>query len=141
MYSLKEAAEKAGKGKPAILKAIQKGRISAKKNELNEWEIDPAELHRVYPMIPVNSSGSSLSERQEILKNTHETIALEREVELLRERIADKDNVIDDLRRRLDVESEERRKLTMLLTHKKEPENQSEPKKSKLLEKLFGRHD
>ncbi len=29
MYSLKEAAEAVGVGKPAILKAIQKGRISA----------------------------------------------------------------------------------------------------------------
>ena len=33
----------------------------------------------------------------------------------LRARLADKDAVIDDLRRRLDAESEERRRLTMVL--------------------------
>lgn len=39
IYSLKEAAIAAGRGKPAILKAIQKGVISAVKNELGQWEI------------------------------------------------------------------------------------------------------
>lgn len=47
-YSLAEAAKAVGRTKPAILSAIQKGRISAKKNDLGQWEIDPAELHRVY---------------------------------------------------------------------------------------------
>jgi hypothetical protein len=41
---------------------------------------------------------------------------LERQIALLRGRLADKDSVIDDLRRRLDAEAEERRKLTMILT-------------------------
>jgi C4-type Zn-finger protein len=39
---------------------------------------------------------------------------------MLRERLAEvtefKDNVIEDLRQRLDAEAEERRKLTMILT-------------------------
>lgn len=47
-YSLSEAAKAVGRTKPALLSAIQKGRISAKKNDLGQWEIDPAELHRVY---------------------------------------------------------------------------------------------
>ncbi|MCZ0211813.1 hypothetical protein OZK63_41365, partial [Streptomyces sp. UMAF16] len=38
--------------------AIQKGRISAKKNELGQWEIDPAELHRVYR--PVDQGSESV---------------------------------------------------------------------------------
>lgn len=50
-YSLAEAAKAAGRSKPAILSAIQKGRISAKKNDFGLWEIDPAELHRVYKPI------------------------------------------------------------------------------------------
>ena len=48
LYSLAEAAKAVGRTKPAILSAIQKGRISAKKNDFGQWEIDPAELHRVY---------------------------------------------------------------------------------------------
>ena len=50
-YSLREAAEAVGKGKPAILKAIQSGKISAQKDEHGEWQIEPAELHRVYPPV------------------------------------------------------------------------------------------
>jgi hypothetical protein len=49
--------------------------------------------------------------------------ALERENAMLRERLAEvtefKDNVIEDLRRRLDAEAEERRKLTMILTDRR----------------------
>ena len=49
MYSLKQAADAVGRGKPAILKAIKSGRISANKDDNGQWLIDPAELHRVYP--------------------------------------------------------------------------------------------
>ena len=49
-----------------------------------------------------------------------ETAVLQREIELLRERLTDKDEVIDDLRARLDGEAEERRRtqaqFTALLT-------------------------
>src|SRR6185295_1530733 len=50
-YSLKQAADATGRTKPAILRAIQTGKVSARKNELGEWEIEPAELHRVYPPV------------------------------------------------------------------------------------------
>ena len=45
--------------------------------------------------------------------------ALQVETAVLRERLADKDYVIDDLRRRLDAEAEERRKLTLMLTDRR----------------------
>jgi hypothetical protein len=122
MYSLKEAAETVGLGKPAILKAIQKGRISANKNDKGQWEIDPAELHRVYPPVSGNGSETASSERQETPKNDNGNSVLRREIELLHERLADKDSVIDDLRRRLDTEAEERRKLTALLTDQRRPQ-------------------
>lgn len=48
-YSLTEAAKAAGRTRQAIQAAIKKGTISAKKDPLGQWEIDPAELHRVYP--------------------------------------------------------------------------------------------
>ena len=50
-YTLGEAAKATGKSKPAIAKSIEKGRISASKGEFGQWQIDPAELHRVYPKI------------------------------------------------------------------------------------------
>ena len=58
--TLKQAAEAVGKTKPAILKAINNGKISASKNEHNQWKIEPAELFRVYQPIkeekPVNEN-------------------------------------------------------------------------------------
>ena len=50
-YSLKQAADAMGRTKPTLLRAIQTGKISAKKTEMGEWEIEPAELHRVYPPV------------------------------------------------------------------------------------------
>ena len=58
--TLKQAAEAVGKTKPAILKAINNGKISASKNEHNQWKIEPAELFRVYQPVkeekPVNEN-------------------------------------------------------------------------------------
>ena len=98
MYSLKDAAEAIGMGKPAVLKAIQKGRISAQKDEHGQWRIDPAELHRVYPPVSGNGAENGSSERQETHGNDNGNRTLEREIELLRERMTEKDDQIADLR-------------------------------------------
>lgn len=45
----KEAAERVGRSKSAILKAIREGRISATKSDSGSWHIEPVELFRVYP--------------------------------------------------------------------------------------------
>ena len=95
MYSLKQAADAVGRGKPAILKAIKSGRISAHKDDNGQWQIDPAELHRVYPMRTGNGSGSETGEREEIVRSLSK---LDREIELLRERLGEKDELIADLR-------------------------------------------
>jgi hypothetical protein len=50
-YHLKQAAEATARTKPALLRATQTGKISAKKTEMGAWEIKPAELHRVYPPV------------------------------------------------------------------------------------------
>jgi len=77
-YSLKQAAEASGRTKPTILRAIKANKISAQKDVHGKWQIDPAELHRVYPKF-------SEPEREIVNDNN----ALEREVALLREVIAD----------------------------------------------------
>lgn len=48
MLSLREAAKETGKSKSTIQRAITKGRMSATRNDSNEYEIDPAELFRVF---------------------------------------------------------------------------------------------
>jgi len=109
-YTIKQAAEATGKTKPTILRAIQKSKISAKKDEHGEWQIDPAELHRVYDRVPTNTDASTGVSHTDV----------PREIELLREMLADKDKQIDSLTRRLESVDEERRttlrQLTALLT-------------------------
>src|SRR5512132_4649751 len=95
MYSLKQAADAVGRGKPAVLKAIKAGRISAHKNENGEWQIDPAELHSVYPIHPGTGSGTTTGERQE---TPNETSGGARGIEMLPERLAEKEELIGDRR-------------------------------------------
>lgn len=100
MYSLKQAAEAVGRGKPAILKAIKSGRISAQKDAFGQWQIEPVELHRVYPAVTGNGSGTTTGEREETPKEVSDVGA---EAVALRERLlADKDALIADLRNERD---------------------------------------
>jgi len=50
-YTLGQAAKATGKSKAGISQAIASHRISATKDDLGRWQIDPAELHRVFPPI------------------------------------------------------------------------------------------
>jgi hypothetical protein len=54
MYTLGTAAKAAGVSKSTIHRAIKRGTISARSKGEGGYEIDPAELHRVFP--PVSSS-------------------------------------------------------------------------------------
>ena len=49
MYTIETAAAAVGRHKNAILRALETGRISAAKDDNGDWQIDPAELHRIYP--------------------------------------------------------------------------------------------
>lgn len=49
MLSLREAAQLCGRGKSTIQSAIKEGRLSAGRNEKGGYQIDPSELHRVFP--------------------------------------------------------------------------------------------
>lgn len=146
MYTLKQAAEACGRGKPAVLKAIQKGKISAVKNPHGEWQIDPAELHRVYPLVVRgNTEDGNHFERYETGVEIRETASLKREISLLSEQTALLKNERDDLRRRLDQSEEERRetqnKLTAFITYQPEKVVSSSSKdKARLWQRIFSRH-
>lgn len=114
-YTLGQAAKAAGRQKTTLLKAIESGRLSATRDAFNRWQIDPAELSRVYPPISVNSSPVNDTTRRDTQDNTSKALEIERE-ERKRER-EQMQETINDLRRRLDDEATERRKLTALLTH------------------------
>ena len=127
MYTLGQAEQATGKRKSTIVNAIKKGRISAKKNDSGEWQIDPAELHRVYK--PVSSDSTKNNKSNDIAphETPSELIELRVQVQALREQNSLLKDERNDLRRRLDTESEERRKLTMMLTDQREKSSQKPP--------------
>jgi len=107
--SLLEAAKAAGLSKSALLKAIKTGRMSATRDEVTgNYRVDPAELFRVYSPSDENQqvSGSVVTSNQ----------VLEEQVRGLERQVHQLEGERNDLRQRLDTESEERRRLTMMLT-------------------------
>jgi hypothetical protein len=129
-YSFAEAATASGKSKMTIQRAIKSGKLSASRRDDESYDIDPSELHRVFPPVSVLEAKNDSKVRDDIpndimvlqleLKVRDEKIAL---IEAERERERDQlTGQIDDLRHRLDSEGEERRKLTALLTDQRKPE-------------------
>lgn len=97
-YTLGEAAKVTGKSKATISKAIKTGRISAKKGETGTFSIDPAELHRVYPLT-VHSERTETPASSQVDGEIHGQIReLQARLEASQERLTDKDSVISDLR-------------------------------------------
>ena len=101
-YTLGEAAKATGKSKTTIFRSIKSGKISATKNNFGKYDIDPAELHRVYT--PVSKEQSTAPQN-----------------EVLLQQIAFLEEQINDYKLRLDRSEQERRdtqeKLTLMLTN------------------------
>jgi hypothetical protein len=138
LLPLAEAAELSQVSRSALLKAIKRGKLSAARDDVSgHWRVDAAELTRVYagrsaPDQVKETSGDSAAILAEQVR------ALERLVGVL-------EGERDDLRRRLDADAEERRRLTRLLTHQRQASEDSpsqyqpDAPRGGLLEKLFGR--
>jgi hypothetical protein len=63
-YTLGQAAKAVGMSKTSILRSIKSGRISAGRDELGQWAIEPCELHRVYPALTEDTvTGNGTEER------------------------------------------------------------------------------
>ena len=127
MLTLGEAAKVSTVTKSAISKAIKNGRMSAVKDDKGYYQIDPAELFRVFPA----DTGNSQSTVESVQLETHkETSGLQATVEHLRELLGEIKSERDDLRQRLDKSEDERRatqsKLTALLTHQPKPEQEAQ---------------
>jgi excisionase family DNA binding protein len=128
--SLSQAAKKTGVSKPTLSRWVKKGEISAEKLANGGYLIDASELDRVMSMKERGNSVTGNGSPEMLQTVTpNETSMLHREVELLVQRLKDREGEIDDLRRRLDTESEERRKLTMMLLDRRE--------KKGLLQRIF----
>jgi len=50
-YTLGQAAKATGISKMTIQRALKAGRISGEKDETGAYSLDPAEVHRVFPLV------------------------------------------------------------------------------------------
>ena len=92
-FSLQQAADAAGVNKSTVFRAIKAGKISATHNEHDQWLIEPAELHRVYPPATagnrkLNSEGND-THQSELAEASRSAALAELDVNLLRGTIED----------------------------------------------------
>jgi hypothetical protein len=91
MFSMLEAAKEAGTSKASIWRAIKSGRLSATRRDDGTYQIDPAELFRVYPRrladgaLKQTETASETADTAETSPVTAAQAALEVEVRMLRE--------------------------------------------------------
>jgi hypothetical protein len=85
-YSAGQAAKATGKSIPTITRAIKNGVISASTKSGGGYEIDPAELHRVFPAVTLVSDATV----SELARGTHiSPNVLQDKVKMLEEALAD----------------------------------------------------
>jgi hypothetical protein len=62
-YTLATAAAACGVNKSTILRAIKAGKVSAVRDEHGQWQVEPAELNRVYPPVSAATPGTDATQR------------------------------------------------------------------------------
>jgi hypothetical protein len=60
-FTLGTASQATGCAKSTILRAIKAGRISATRDDLGQWQIDPSELFRVFPALALPGATAQTS--------------------------------------------------------------------------------
>src|SRR5262245_21070377 len=81
MLSLSEAAIAAGIAKSTIWRAVKTGRVSASLTPMGTYQVDPAELFRVFPAMPKNAEMKQPARATE----TGAVAALEGQISALKE--------------------------------------------------------
>lgn len=139
--SMTKGAELAGVSKGTVSKALKSGRLSYAEKTDNGYLIDTSELFRVFPPKQKETVEESHSDtpdgNRETLINSG---GLQREIELLREQLQDRDGVVSDLRQRLDKSEEERREAQARVIGLLTGPDAAESKRG-FFGRLFGRSD
>lgn len=116
-YTLGTAAKATGKTKTAIAESIKKGRISAIKDDFGRYQIDPAELHRVYPPLSeADRQEDSQSGHDKTQELTTKIMVLEAQLQSIAELKAQIAAERDDLRADRDHWREEAAQMRRMLT-------------------------
>ena len=117
--SATQAGKRAGVSTPTIVRAIKSGKLSGEPTPKGGWFIDPSEITRVYGDTPVTSNVKGNTLQRETLI---ETSVLETEVKMLREQMAWKDEILEELRQERDDWKDQAK--TLLISNQNQPEGQ-----------------
>jgi len=122
MFSLSQAAKRAGVSKATVHRAIKSGKLSASRQDDGSFHIDPAELARVYPdsLKPVETSQGSSVETTRNGGNTQRNAVLEAELTGARALLQFLETQAEDLRRDRDGWRQQAETAQRLLTHARE---------------------
>jgi hypothetical protein len=94
VFTLGTASQATGCAKSTILRAIKSGRLSATRDDIGQWAIDPAELFRVFPALALPATAENPRMERDA---TADVLVAE-----LRQVIADLRRGQDDLRQERD---------------------------------------
>ena len=118
--TLGQAAEQVGKSKPALSKAIARGRLSAVKKEDGSFDIDPAELDRWVKNVARKQPRKPVNLTEGNTELTIENRELKAQLEAAGKEAATLRTYIEDLRSDKDFLQGELKKATLLLTAARE---------------------
>ena len=131
-YSLQQAATAADLNKSTVLRAIKAGKISAARDEHGQWQIEPAELHRVYPPVARTESGAAAGngERNGAHhggEHTRELAEAQQRAALAWQRAADLAALVEDVRTQRDKWQAQAEAVSRLLTDQRDDRAQRRP--------------
>jgi hypothetical protein len=115
MFSLSQAAKAARVSKATIHRAIKSGRLSAARQDDGSYQIDEAELCRVYEVTVTGETAEGGS--GETIRNPEGTVVLEVELTGARALIRLLETQVEDLRRDRDGWRSQAEASQRLLTH------------------------
>ncbi len=148
-YTLGQAAKATGKTKTTIQVAIKNGRLSASKDDLGRYQIDPAELHRVYPLVANEPSGLNEASPQKDPEIQSQFDRLDRMIAFLQSQLEAKDEHIKSLTLRLSAPMSSAIPMPSPEAVEDEPEDDDlpepeitlapAPNRVSILERIFGR--
>jgi hypothetical protein len=122
-YTLGQAAKAVGMSKTSILRSIKAGRISAGRDELGQWAIEPCELHRVYPALTEDTVTGNGTGEQAVTGGETALAEANTRTALAEARLSDFKSMLDDVREQRDRWQQQAGRLAALAItdQRKEP--------------------
>jgi hypothetical protein len=115
MFTMGQAAKEAGVSRATLRRAIESGKVSAYKTNKDGWDIDLAELFRVYPPnTRYGSRNGAMKQTATPAETPPDTAALQAEIDGLRELLDDMMAALERERKQVDRWQKQAESLRLL---------------------------